>query len=472
MPPPMLGIKELLNDCSPPEQASDASDDASGFSSHVGSEPKLEVNTSNHRIDKLFRSRVHPALLRNRKLLDIALRRKSAPKRASSAANCGSKLHRKSLEAGLRVRLISAPSIYEIYYQLMPLTAQSKQLYRVVADVSQRSLMAQDVTAEMHAARQSAIHGTRSLMGSIKGQSFHGSGPSPYAGGPMGGQYEPQLSTEPPPTGFLQPGKLVGKTVRLIDNNLVNLAGVPLKVLKSLTYDKSVNEQGQSVSDDPEEMVRTFNNLDTAVSSLFSAKEYSLIRVTKSAASNSEGSSLVKLETAKPGDPELIDDGEFIEDMVASLGEPNMSPSNLFIKKVVARPRYKVDMKLYFVPSNEPMSLYVDPRSLERDLINGIIDLESIPDRHICATFDPTPVLNTVRALVQESRRFPENFEGSVPNHITENLHKYFLGSSNDPDSEGSSASSSTPASRSSLFSSSNNSVSSSVSGCSSVLGK
>ena len=99
-PPPMLGIKELLNDRSLPEQVSDGSDDGSKFSSHVGLEPKLEVNTSNHRIDKLFRSRVHPALLRNRKLLDIALRRKLAPKRTSTAANCGLKLHRKLLEAG------------------------------------------------------------------------------------------------------------------------------------------------------------------------------------------------------------------------------------------------------------------------------------------------------------------------------------------------------------------------------------
>lgn len=462
-PPPMLGIKELLNDRSLPEQVSDGSDDGSKFSSHVGLEPKLEVNTSNHRIDKLFRSRVHPALLRNRKLLDIALRRKLAPKRTSTAANCGLKLHRKLLEAGLRVRLISAPSIYEIYYQLMPLSAQSKQLFRVVADDSQRSLKTENVTSELAAMRHAGSQGSRGLAAVIKGENG-GNGPSPDIsnGSP---RIMPSTAT------FLQPGKLLGKTVRLIDNNLVDLAGVPSKVLRTLTYDKSTTELGLSVLDKPEEMVRTFNNLDTAISSLFRVPKYSLIRVTKSAATNTEGSGLVKLETAKPGDPELIDDGEFIEDMVASLGEPNLLPSNLFIKKVVARPRYKVDMKLYFVPTDIPLLFYVDPRSFERDLINGIIDLESIPDRHICTTFDPEPILKTVSALIQQSNKFQGDFEDHVPNHITENLHKYFMHLPNEQDSEGSS-SSSTPASRSSMFSSSNNSVASSSSSGSSVAGK
>ncbi|OBA19222.1 hypothetical protein METBIDRAFT_33430 [Metschnikowia bicuspidata var. bicuspidata NRRL YB-4993] len=476
-PPSMLGIRDLLNEGSSPELVSHSSDDGSRFTSHVGSEPKLEVNSCNHRIDKLYRTRVHPAFLKHHRLLDIALRRKLAPKRTPSAANCGLKLHRKLLEAGLRVRLISAPSIYEIYYQLTPLTSHSKQLYRILADKTQYTLRAEDVSLDLVSMRsgpggprQSGL--VKTETGSVKTET----GPAKTEPGPGSPNSSPPSAHAGPPAEMLQPGKLTARTVRLIDSNLVNLAGVPSKVLKSLTYDKSTTELGGSVSDRPEELVRTFNNLDTAVSSMFAAQKYSLVRVTKCAASNSEASALVKLETAQPGDPSLIDDGEFIEDMVASLGQPDLVPSNLFIKKVIARPRYKVDMKLYFVPTGTPMLLYVVSRAFERDLINGIIDIQSTPDRHICTTFDPAPILDTVRRLVWQSTGYRAAFDEHVPNHITENLHKYFMDLPAEQDSEDSSQTSSTPASRSSMFSLSNDSIDSSgfslISSASSVAGK
>lgn len=423
MPPPVMGISELLNHSSLPESSTE--DDVGRLASTRAHELKLRFNRTPHRVEKLFRLKVHPSLLRNHRIMDIALRRKLAPKRTSTSDNCGLKLHLKSLEAGLRVRLISAPSIYDIFYNLTPVTLQSKHIFRLVPDPDQCTLRSQDCSADLRAARNKDHHINRIANGEFKERRTHV---------PLDLQ------------SLLRTGPFRTKIVRLIDNNLVDLAGVPAKVLKALSHDK-----GPALGDSK---VETFNLLDTAVLLLFNVHDYLLIRVTKLTSTNSEGSVLVKLETAMPGDPELIDDGEYIEDMVTSLGKPGQPPSNLFIKKVVARPRYKVDMKLYFVPTRQPMSLYVDPRVFERDLINGVINMEAVPERLICTTFPPDPILEGVRTLIAQSNGLTHEHSGPpVINHITENLHKFYETNDQVESEDSSLGFSSVPASRASIFS-------------------
>lgn len=85
----------------------------------------------------------------------------------------------------------------------------------------------------------------------------------------------------------------------------------------------------------------------------------------------------MKLETAKPGDFTLIDDEENSDEMLHSLGGDGEVPNNLFFKKIIARPRYKSNMKIYFIPSTQVnYSLYTDCRSFERDLFNGVVQVE------------------------------------------------------------------------------------------------
>lgn len=325
-----------------------------------------------YRVDKLFRSKVHSKLLKNTKLVDIALRKKSSSRKGSSLDVSGLKLHMKLLGAGLRVRLVLCPSIYDIYHRLTPNTSRNDRLYKVSFDPKLRSLVSSDVSLQA-------------------------------------GQAE------------LLRGEAIGKRVRIIDNNLVDLAGVSSKVLKALSNDRSPD-----MSEDDGSFVTTFNELDTAIMSLFKVPQYTLVRVTRSASSNSEGSVLGKLETAKPGDPGLIDDREFVDDMVASLGRSLQAPNNLFIKKIVARPRYKVDMKLYIVPADTDVLVWVDQRIFERDLVNGVLDFDDDPGRDVYTIFQPDAILDKVRDLLARSANMLDSESEVVPNHMTKGLHGYF----------------------------------------------
>lgn len=426
----MLGIPDLLNQDDgnitgslPLPRALNQSDllpDASV--------PPLSLNEFRPR--RLLCSRIHPRVLKGHSLINIALRRKSTNKRAVNPASFGLKLHLKLLEAGLRVRLLLCPSVYEIYNQLIPITLQNSHLYHLVYNGSMGHLQAEDVTGELYTVRKrpvvSYLNGDQHRAKDFQGKYLR-SGPSSV------GLEVPDYSNYPVTeagTALLTPGKCISKRVRLIDNNLVDLAGVSTKVLKTLTYDGSSASLPRSGSDldgfSPIDVVTTFNMLDTAISSLFKIQKYALVRVTKSASSNTEGLTLVKLETAKPGDPLLIDDKDFVEDMVASLGRPNQVPNNLFIKKVVARPRYKVDMKLFVTSSDRSLLLYVDPRVFERDLINGIIDLESPLDRDIYTTFLPGRILDRVHSMLVDSANISGNEgEPSIPNHMRDDINHF-----------------------------------------------
>lgn len=382
------------------------------------------------RPSRMLCSKIHPRVLRGHKLVNIALRRKSTNKRSANPDSFGLKLHLKLLEAGLRVRLLLCPSVYEVYNQLVPITLQNSHLYRLVYNGSLGHLQAEDVTGELYAIRKrpavSFLETGLQRAAELKGKYLR-HGPAS-----VGNHAEDYLNCPVTEAGraLLTPGKCISRRVRLIDNNLVDLAGVSTKVLKTLTYDGNYSSLSKNGGDydgaSPNEIVTTFNVLDTAILSLFKVQKYALVRVTKSASSNSEGLALVKLETAKPGDPLLIDDKDFVEDMIASLGRPNQVPNNLFIKKIVARPRYKVDMKLFVASCDRSLLLYVDPRVFERDLINGVIDMELPLDRDVYTTFFPGSILDKVHGMLMESASMSGNdSELSVPNHMVDDINNY-----------------------------------------------
>ncbi|ODQ82465.1 hypothetical protein BABINDRAFT_27642, partial [Babjeviella inositovora NRRL Y-12698] len=152
---------------------------------------------------------------------------------------------------------------------------------------------------------------------------------------------------------------LVSRPVKLIDDTLMNMASLSTKVLESF----------HKRDDAP-----TFNSMDAAVSSLFGLKEYSLVRVTRAASSEPNGSVLLKLETALPGDAWLADDDDSNEELINGIGDKGDRPNTVFIKKVIARPRYKSDMKIYLIPRATSASLYVEERMLRRDLVRGVVD--------------------------------------------------------------------------------------------------
>lgn len=190
---------------------------------------------------------------------------------------------------------------------------------------------------------------------------------------------------------------LVSKSVQLVDSSLVNILGISSKTLQSLKK-KPDGEQ-----------YPIFNSLDTAIQSLFGIAEYTLVRVTRSTTNDLDGSTLLKLESANPGNAWLMDHEEFLEEMSFSLGNIGETPSNLFIKKICARPRYKADMKIYFVPKRSYNSLYVDERMLERDLISGVVDCENITQREILTAFNYRPIWNEITHLIKLSNQAISN---------------------------------------------------------------
>lgn len=368
---------------------------------------------------KLLRPKVHSSILDPSKLVKIALRRKSS----KNSEPCGSKLHVKLLEAGLRIRLIMTPSIYELYRQLTPHTARTNALMHIHYQENLQKLAGRDIlhVLKTHRGHRPASRngysqlysGTpekrRDLENDIHNVSVKSEDDCNHTEGPP----TPDGATENNPY-LLYSGDSLCKRVRLIDSNLVNISRVSNKVLKAFA------------ENDDESTLSTFNNLDTAVSSLFGTRDYSVVRVTRSASSSQEASTLLKLESAAPGDLSLIDDRDFMEDMLASLGRSGQAPNSIFLKKVVARPRYKSDMKIYIVPTVQPTLLYVNERVFVRDLVNGVIDLDVPPERRILTTFPAEKVLAQVldifyktSLLEKERLDSPPDVPGSVSSGST-----------------------------------------------------
>lgn len=307
-------------------------------------------------------SKINKKLLQ-KKLVQIAIRRKSItqlkdPLTNQPISHTGSKLHTKSLEAGLRVKLTLAPDLYSLYNSLTPHTNRKQTLLIYNSNV-----------------------------------------PGEAANGIINND------------NYLNDVQLNSKTVQLIDNNLVNLSVFSNKILKSFKgttnegTSKSKSRVKNSSSSANSSILPTFNSLDTAVHNLFGINEYSLVRITRSTTTDQDGSILLKFETAKPGELNLIDDEDFADDLLHSIGKPNDVPSNIFIKKVIARPRYKSDMKIYLIPKNVNSSLYVDKRMFERDLINGIVDVHLPFYKNIYCTFDFAPIVNQFMELLELSKR-------------------------------------------------------------------
>lgn len=318
----------------------------SPLSTPVGDKP------SGYRVEKsILRSKINKKLLSDQRLVQIAIRRKSVGRKGSKLDMYGtnSKLHVKYLEAGLRVKFTLAPSMMSLYNSLT--SHVSKRHLFPLKDSLDMLLDMYDNDAR-ECDQQSGMN--RSL-----------------------------------PSQFIQ----------LIDNNVVNLSGFSNKVLQTFSLNKN---QEQIKTSNP--ALPTFNSLDTAIHTLFDIKEYTLVRITRSASVDHEGSVLLKLETATPGDYSLIDDHDFMEEMLYSIGNPDEEPNNLFIKKIVARPRYKSDMKIFLIPKKLSCSLYVDERMLERDLLNGVIDVGYPPYKNIYCTFKPDSVLEKYQKLVSISK--------------------------------------------------------------------
>jgi hypothetical protein len=284
----------------------------------------------------------------HKKLVQIAIRRKSLPfgkdpKGLGTHPQPGSKLHTRSLEAGLRVKLTLAPNLITLYNSLTPHTNRQKTLTTFHPDKSKRSLVLNE--------------------------------------------------------NYLNDVNLTTKAVQLIDNSLVDLSGFSKKVLKTFTQANS----------NPEKCLPTFNSLNTAVHTLFGIDEYSLVRITRSTATDLDGLVLLKFETAKPGEMNLIDDENFTDELLHSVGSPGDDPSNIFIKKMIARPRYKSDMKVYLIPKDIHESLYVDGRMLERDIINGVVALEQPFYKTILCAFEYNEMLRSVYELIKQCETHERN---------------------------------------------------------------
>lgn len=319
-----------------------------------------QVKPSKKLLSTIPKPKINKKLL-NKRLVQIAIRRKSTshlPKFSENGNPSNSKLHIKSLEAGLRVKLTLAPDLISLYNSLTP-----------------------------HTGRQKSLKVFNSTL--------------PH-------QQDGQLVNN---NDYLSDINLETKLVQLIDNNLVNMSIFSKKIMKSFNN----NSDSKTSKNLP-----TFNSLNTAVRSLFNLDEFSLVRITRSTTSDYEGSVLLKFETAKPGDYGLIDDEDFADDLAHSIGNPGDDPTNLFIKKVVARPRYKSDMKLYLIPKNINSSLYVDKRMFERDLVNNIID-DSVPFyKDVLCAFEFKEILENFKSLLlmTQNPNDPNNFKYNAPSNL------------------------------------------------------
>ncbi|RCK58865.1 hypothetical protein Cantr_07574 [Candida viswanathii] len=301
--------------------------------------------------DQIPKSKVNRHIMNNKKFVKLAIRRKYSTKKTKTDTK-QSKLHIKSLKAGIKVKMTLSNNLFSLYHNLIPFTDNRKFF----------TLFADDDSSTSEFQRLNTLSNDKNL---------------------------------------------VCKSLQLINNNVVDLSEYSNKILKSFTNGNSTP---------------TFNSLDTALNSLFGTKEFTLIRITRSTTDDVHGSTILKLETATPGDFNLIDDEENSDEMLHSLGKTNEVPNNLFFKKIIARPRYKSNMKIYFVPECSNYSLYTDSRMLERDLYNGIIQLEfadndnlndlrikkaSGYNRNVYCTFPCDDVLRQYKKSLIETKSLP-----------------------------------------------------------------
>lgn len=284
----------------------------------------------------------------NKDLVQIALRRKGLMKKGLNSSY--PRLHLKYLSAELRVALTCVPSIYTLFETLVPQIG-SLELYSFYRKNTTLDKLFNKSPKEFSEER----FGENGTYSKITWQRTKG-----------------------------VQEKFESKPVQIVDSGLVNKKKLPKKILQSFSGDREGKRSSLPI----------FNHFSSAIRSQFGLSSYTLLRITRSSVSDSEGSVLLKLETARVGDFSLIDDPDYIDEIFQIVNSKDKSPKNLFIKKVVARPRYKSGMKLYFLPFDFNCTLYVDERLFRRDLFNGIISLDAVsPPKDIYCTFNFEPVL-------------------------------------------------------------------------------
>lgn len=162
-----------------------------------------------------------------------------------------------------------------------------------------------------------------------------------------------------------------------------------------------------------------YTSVDTAIREIFGLREYTFLRITRAAAFEKTGSVVLKMETIKPGYRWLDDDefdlkimfkmfgGENLDDVADcsndfsnQFGKPGDPITTTFLKKKVARPRYKSNMRIYLIPRSTDAILYTRESMLKRDIINGTLDLNDKEDpRMIITAFEFENVLRELRII-------------------------------------------------------------------------
>lgn len=162
---------------------------------------------------------------------------------------------------------------------------------------------------------------------------------------------------------------------------------------------------------------QSYSTIDEAINHLFNLKDYTLLRITRAAATEPCGAILLKIESAMPGSRYLNDD-EYDDDEILTdddiLGQLGDRPSTTFLKKKVARPRYKCDMRIYVLPRIANVVMYLEERMLKRDLIKGVLNL-SKNDRTVLCAFNPSNVLSEVDSLGLHRHSVGTPFNLSMP---------------------------------------------------------
>lgn len=143
----------------------------------------------------------------------------------------------------------------------------------------------------------------------------------------------------------------------------------------------------------------TFRSVDEAVKESFGAIDYTFVRVTRASAHERRGPVVLKMETVMPGDAHLIRDQT--DKTRNSIGLPGERPNSLFIKKSVASPRYKSDMKIYLIPKCIPTVVYADLEFMQQEVAQGVLKLDHGLRNVFCAS---------------NSEGVPISANGSTPN--------------------------------------------------------
>jgi hypothetical protein len=182
------------------------------------------------------------------------------------------------------------------------------------------------------------------------------------------------------------------------------------------------------------ENIPVYRSVDSAVREVFDLREYTFLRITRSAAFERMGAVVLKMETAKPGE-KWLDDDEFDlnllyklfgsdennckisneikgneneheignhndDDLSNLLDSDGIGISTTFLKKKIARPRYKSNMRIYLIPRNSNVILYTREKMLRRDIINGTLNLNDKSDpRMIITAFNYENVLKDLHII-------------------------------------------------------------------------